>query len=104
MIDNLKNFIINCLQEKKAKDVIFLDLENKTDLAKYMILATGSSKKNVSAIAQYIIDELKSKLSMHSISEGLNNSAWVLIDVGDIIVNVFNAEERVRIDLESKWQ
>jgi ribosome-associated protein len=99
----LKDFIVHCLEEKKAENVVVLDLGDKTPLAKYMIFASGRSIKNISAIAEYIAFELKHKASFKANIESLHNSGWVLIDAGDIIVHVFDPDSRQIFRLEDMW-
>lgn len=102
-IAQLKDFIIHCLEEKKAENVIAIDLGEKAQLAKYMIFASGRSTKNISAIAEFIADELKHKANRKSSIEGLGKSEWVLLDIGDIIVHIFHPEARAQFKLEEKW-
>lgn len=103
-IEDLKNFIIKCLEEKKAQDIVIIDIEQKTNIAKYMIFATGRSVKNIGAIAEYIRYELKHKTNYHFTIEGINNTEWVLIDIGDIIVHIFYKDARESLKLEQEWQ
>lgn len=101
--EQLKNFVVLCLEEKKAKDIVVLDLEKKTLLAKYMIFASGSSTKNIASIAEYIGLELKHKANLKTSIEGLGQSNWVLIDIGDVIVHIFQPETRDHFRIEDMW-
>ena len=102
--EQVKNFIINCLEDKKAEDITCIDLGEKVALAQYMIFASGRSTKNIGAIAEHVTIELKHKASLKVSIEGLGNSNWVLIDVGDIIVHIFHPEARTHFKLEELWQ
>ncbi len=102
--EQLKDFIIMCLEEKKAENISVVNLENKTSIAKIMIFASGRSSKNVSAIADYVAHELKHKTDIKVRIEGLNVSEWVLIDIGDIIIHVFHPEARNYYKVEDKWR
>lgn len=102
-IEQLKDFITQCLGEKKAENIVLLDLGEKNQLAKYMIVASGRSIKNIGAIAGYIALELKTKYGISTTIEGLGNSEWVLLDAGDIIVHIFYPEMRSHLRLEEKW-
>ena len=102
-IEQLKEFIVKCLEEKKAEDILVLDVRQKTTLAEYVILANGRSTKNVGAIAEYLALELKHKANINSNIEGLDKSEWVLIDVGSILVNIFYPEVREQFRLEEMW-
>lgn len=101
--EELKNFIIKCLEDKKAENISILDIEKKTVLAKYMIFASGRSIKNIGAIADYISFELKhigfSKVNI----EGLKKSDWVILDAGEIIVHIFHPAARENYKLEELW-
>jgi ribosome-associated protein len=99
----LKEFIIKCLEEKKADDILVIDVRQKTTFAEYVILANGRSTKNVGAIAEYLALELKHKANVNTSIEGLEKGEWVLIDVGNILVNVFYPETREQFKLEEMW-
>ena len=101
--EQLKDFIIECLLEKKAEDIVTIDLSNKTQLAKYMIFANGRSIKNNAAIAEYLSFELKNKTNLAINIEGMGKSEWVLVDAGDIIVHIFYPTAREHLRLEEKW-
>lgn len=106
MIENseqLKDFIIRCLEEKQADNIVPLDLSNKSDLAKYMIVASGRSIKNIGAIADYILMELKLTTNFRVRIEGLRNSEWVLLDAGDVILHLFCPAARDSYMIEQMW-
>jgi len=101
--EELKDFIVAALDNKKAESINVIELGNKTSLAKYMIFATGRSAKNISAIADYITLEIKHHSNVRTIIEGLGSADWVLIDAGDVIVHLFHPEARERYKLEELW-
>ncbi|MES2214442.1 MAG: ribosome silencing factor [Pseudomonadota bacterium] len=102
--EDLKDFILKALDEKKAENIVVIDLENKTSFAKYMIFATGRSTKNISAIADYISMELKHHSSFKTTIEGSGASEWVLLDAGDIILHLFQTDARERYKIEELWK
>ncbi|WP_375318865.1 MULTISPECIES: ribosome silencing factor [unclassified Candidatus Tisiphia] len=102
--DLLKEFVVKCLEEKKAEDILVIDIRQKTTLAEYIILASGRSTKNVGAIAEHLSLELKHQANVNSNIEGLEQSEWVLIDVGNILVNIFYPEVREHFKLEDMWR
>lgn len=102
--DELKDFIINALEEKKAESITVIDLTNKTSLAKYMIFATGRSTKNISAIADFVSLEIKHNSNLKTTIEGLGASEWVLLDAGDVIVHLFHPVAREHFKLEELWK
>lgn len=102
--DSLKNFIINCLEEKKAENILPIELSAKQTLASFMIFASGRSVKNIRAIAEYIELELKHKMSYQANVEGIKGSDWVLVDAGEVVVHLFHPEAREKLKLEEFWQ
>lgn len=101
--EELKDFIISCLETKKAQDITTIDLRQKTQFAKYMIFASGRSIKNISAIAEHLSIELKHNTNIAISIEGCGKSEWVLLDVGDIVVHIFYPQAREYFKLEEKW-
>lgn len=89
--------------EKKAYDLVVLDVGALTSLANYFIICTGRSDTQVQAIAQSI-DESLGKMGRHPLSrEGYSTGHWVLIDYGDVIVHIFYEPVREYYDLERLW-
>lgn len=103
-VDQLKDFVITCLEDKKADNIVIVNLSGKTELAHYMVFASGRSTKNIAGIAEYLSLEIKHKTNYTARLEGLGNSDWVLIDLGDIIVHIFHPEARDRFKLEEMWE
>lgn len=106
MIENtelLKEFVVKCLEEKKAEDIVVIDIRQKTTLAEYIISVSGRSTKNVGAIAEYLALELKHQVNIDTNIEGLGTSEWVLIDAGNVLVNIFYPETREYCKLEEMW-
>jgi len=101
--DELKEFIIKKLEDKNAQNITVLELGDQVPLAKYMIFANGRSTKNISAIAEHVVYELKHNAKCPAFVEGLNHSDWVLLDAGDVIVHIFHPEAREKFKLEELW-
>lgn len=99
----LKDIIIATLDKYKAEDIAVIDLKNKSDIADFMIIATGRSSKHVVSTAEFVIAEIKNA-GMPCLVEGMKNSDWVLIDALDILVHIFNKEKREHYSLEKLWQ
>ena len=99
----LKDFIIKILEDKNAQNISVLELSDSIPLAKYMIFASGRSTKNISAIAEHVVFELKHNAKCPAFVEGLNNSDWVFLDAGDVIVHIFHPEAREKFKLEELW-
>lgn len=87
----------------KAEDIVSIELDEQTGLADYMIVASGTSSRHVSALAEKILH----KLSLNGIKgasvEGLAQSDWVAIDAGDIMVHLFRPEVRAFYNIEKMW-
>tara|TARA_B100000212_G_scaffold45995_1_gene29713 strand:+ start:1658 stop:2044 length:387 start_codon:yes stop_codon:yes gene_type:complete len=101
---NLLNVVISSLQEFKAQDIIKIDLEGKTSMADFMLIASGTSSRQIRAIAENTVTAIKKSSNVNVNIEGLNQGDWVLIDGGDIIIHLFRPEIREFYNLEKMWQ
>lgn len=102
-IEELKNFVVEKIEDKKGENISVIDLGDNSPLAKYIIIASGRSVKNVSAIADYISYEVKQNTDLNVGMEGIAAAEWALVDLGDIIVHIFHPEARNRFKLEDLW-
>ena len=91
------------LDDNKAIDINSLSLKGKSDIADYLIIATGTSSRHVSSLAQKTVDDLKKNNIKNINTEGLDKGDWVLIDGGDIIIHLFRPEVRAFYGLEKMW-
>lgn len=91
------------LDDDKAQEVVSIDLEGKTAIADYMVVASGRSQRHVSALAERLARCLKEEGYGAAAIEGLPRSDWVLLDAGDIIVHIFRPEVRTFYNLEKMW-
>ncbi len=91
------------LEDGKAEDLVVLDLHGKSDIADYLLIATGRSQRQVTALGQRLIDGIKAAGHAKPRVEGLRHGEWVLIDAGDVIVHLFRAETRTHYNLEKMW-
>ena len=96
--------ILTSLKNDKAEDIVQIDLRGKSSIGDYMIIASGRSSRQVSAISEKLVDNIKQDLGCSSKVEGKDTGDWVLIDTGDIIVHVFRPEVREFYQLEKMWQ
>lgn len=96
--------ILTSLKNDKAKDIVQIDLRGKSSIGDYMIIASGRSSRQVTAISEKLIDNIKKDFGRSSKVEGKNAGDWVLIDTGDVIVHVFRPEVREFYQLEKMWQ
>ena len=87
----------------KAEDTVTIDLTGKSSIADCMVVTSGRSNRQVGAIADRVIEDLR-KAGMKSVRvEGMPHCDWVLIDAGDVIVHVFRPEVRTFYQLEKMW-
>ena len=93
--------MMDSLAEMKAEEVVVLDLTAKSSIADSMIIASGRSNRHVSAIADKVMEDLKSRGRKDIRIEGVPHCDWVLIDAGDVVVHVFRPEVRAFYNLES---
>jgi len=91
------------LDDDKAQDVVVINLAGKTSFADYMVIATGTSQRQVVTMAQHLQQILKAEGLTEVPLEGMNQGDWVLIDGGDVIVHLFRPEIREFYDLEKIW-
>jgi len=96
------SLIQKLLDDNKMENIIEIDLEGKTDIARYMIVATGRSERHNSAVAEKISDILKDENIPHQI-EGTDKKDWVVMDLHDVIIHLFKQETRELYKLEDLW-
>lgn len=90
------------LEDDKAEDTVVIDLTSKSNIADYMVIASGRSQRQVGAMAEHLHEKLKKELDRVSV-EGAMRCDWVLIDGGDVIVHLFRPEVRAFYNLEKMW-
>jgi ribosome-associated protein len=95
--------VLSRLEEMKAEDVITIDLNGKTSIADFMVVASGRSNRHVGSVADNVVQELKKAGRKDNRVEGQPHCEWVLIDTGDVIVHVFRPEVRDFYGLEKMW-
>jgi ribosome-associated protein len=95
--------VLASLDDDKAEDVVTIDLKGRSDVADWMVIASGRSTRQVAAISEKLTDRLKLDLALPCKGEGKEASDWVLIDAGDVIVHVFRPEVRSFYQLEKMW-
>ena len=100
---NLKNLIITTLDNNKALDIISIDLDGKTSIADYMIVASGTSSRHIQALSEQVLNQFKKNGIINCKIEGKDSSDWKLIDGIDLIVHIFNPEKRKFYELEKIW-
>ncbi|WP_343229467.1 ribosome silencing factor [Pseudohalocynthiibacter aestuariivivens] len=102
--EELLEQILSSLNDDKAEDIVSIDLRGKSEIADYMVVCSGRSTRQVSAISEKLVDRLKQRFARLSKTEGKDQGDWVLIDTGDVIVHIFRPEVREFYQLEKLWQ
>ena len=102
-ISNLKKEIINTLDSNKALDIVSIDLEGKSSMADYMIIASGTSSRHIQSLSEQVLEKFKQNGVLNSKIEGKDSNDWKLVDGIDLIVHIFNPEKRKFYELEKMW-
>ena len=102
-ISNLKKEIIDILDSNKALDIVSIDLEGKSFMADYMIIASGTSSRHIQALSEQVLEQFKKSGIINCKIEGTDSLDWKLIDGIDLIVHIFNPEKRKFYELEKMW-
>ncbi len=100
---DLKSIILDTLDSNKALDVISIDLKNKSSMADYMIIASGTSSRHIQALSEQVLEKLKTNGVKNSKIEGKESLDWKLVDGIDLIVHIFNPDKRKFYELEKIW-
>lgn len=103
-MSNLLEKIVNILDSKKAIDIKQIDIKEKTTIADYFVIASGTSSTHVKSLADNIEEELKKEKIYPNKIEGYDSAAWILMDYGEVIVHIFTGQERENYSLEDLWE
>ena len=102
-ITDIKRNIEKILDDNKAQNIVSIDLKNKTYIADYMIVDSGTSSRHLQSLSEILIDELK-KIGLNNCRiEGRESNDWKLVDAIDVIVHIFHPEKRDFYDIEKMW-
>lgn len=102
--ENLKNLITEVLDASKAEEISVINLTGLTSIADYMVVATGTSSRQVAGFVDKIDEKLKGTIFDVIRTEGLPTADWVVVDCGDVIVHLFRPEVREFYAIEKMWQ
>ena len=95
--------VLASIDAMKAEDTVTIDLTGKTSIADSMVVTSGRSNRQVGAIADRVLDDLRKAGVKDLRVEGMPHCDWVLIDAGDVVLHVFRPEVRAFYDLEKMW-
>ena len=102
-ISDLKKIVIKTLDINKAQDIISIDLKDKSSMADYMIIASGTSSRHIQSLSEQVLEKLKGNGIKNSKIEGKDSNEWKLVDGIDIIIHIFHPEKRKFYELEKMW-
>lgn len=103
-IDQLIKVAQQALEDMKAKDVVLLDVQGKSSVTDFMLIASGTSRRHVNSIADEVIEKAKEAGLRPLGTEGQEAGDWILVDLGDLIVHVMMPDARSFYDLERLWR
>ena len=104
MNNNYVKIAYHAIDEKKGADIKVLDISSISSIADYFIITNGSNIHQVQAICDSVSEELGKNGCHYKSIEGYESGSWILMDYGDIIIHIFNREERHFYDLERIWR
>ena len=100
---DLKKVIISTLDINKALDIVSIDLKDKSSMADYMIIASGTSSRHIQSLSEQVLEKLKDNGIKDSKIEGKDSNEWKLVDGIDLVIHIFNPEKRKFYELEKMW-
>jgi len=102
-VAEIKKNIEKILDDNKAQNIASINLKNKSYIADYMIIASGTSSRHLQSLSEILVNELKKKGIENCRIEGKDSNDWKLVDAHDVIVHIFHPEKREFYDLEKMW-
>lgn len=102
-VDQLHRLVLQALDDDQAVDIVSIPLEGKSNIADYMVIASGRSTRQVASMANKLAERVKQTFGKTVRIEGLPAADWVLIDADDVIVHLFRPEVRSFYNLERMW-
>ena len=102
-ISDLKQIVINTLDTNKAENIVSISLKDKSSIADYMIITSGTSSRHIQALSEQVLEKLKNNGVNECKIEGKESNEWKLVDGIDLIVHIFHPEKRKFYELEKMW-
>ena len=94
---------ITALEDKKGQDIKVIDISNVSVMADYFIIASGTNRNQVQALSRNVEEKLQENKIYPRQIEGYQTASWILMDFNDVIVHIFNEEDRLFYNLEKIW-
>ncbi len=101
--EELLDWIVTSLDAEKAEDIVQIDLRGRSEIADYMVICSGRSTRQVTALADILTRRLKEQFDRIAKIEGKAAGDWVLLDTGDVVLHIFRPEVRDFYQLEKMW-
>ena len=102
-VNDLQQLVVQATADKKAFDILVLDLRKRSDLTDFFVICSGNSRMQVQAIADSVLDEIYQSSHKMSSVEGYSSGNWVVLDLVDVVVHIFHKDVRTQYDLERLW-
>ena len=102
-ISDLKKIVIKTLDINKAQNIVSIDLKDKSSMADYMIIASGTSSRHIQALSEQVLEKLKDNGIENPKIEGKDSNEWKLVDGIDLIIHIFHPDKRKFYELEKMW-
>ena len=101
---NMARIACAALEDKKAEEIKIISIEKVSTLADYFIIASGSNRNQIQAMVDNVDEEMEKAGYIKKQIEGYQNANWILLDYGDLVIHVFDTENRLFYDLERIWR
>lgn len=95
--------IVNALEDKKAEDILLMDLQGVTPFTDYFVICTGTSERMLKALVHGALDAVREQFGVKSRVEGETIDGWLLADFGDVVLHVFSLDQREYYALDELW-
>ena len=102
-ISDLKSVVVDTLDLNKAQNIVTIDLKDKSSMADYMIIASGTSSRHIQSLSEQVLEKLKDNGIKNSKIEGKESSEWKLVEGIDLIIHIFHPEKRKFYEIEKIW-
>lgn len=103
MTQTLLEIVYKALDDKRAEDIVVLNMENISLLADYFLICNGNSDRQAQAIAREVQEKAQENGYDVKRIEGFDSARWILVDLGDVVVHIFHKDERAFYNLERLW-
>lgn len=101
---DLARYVVDIVEDRKAEDIVLLDLRPDTVIADFFVIANGTSERQLRALADYVREDVKENTREIPFSmEGTPESGWILMDYGSVVVHLFSGDQREYYDIEGLW-